>query len=92
MDVSLNFATPGGSGIVRFVLERIVSGVSDYREEEQLETLWKPAVRETVLCAMGGSKGFLFGIPHGAVDLGEQGGRAVPRSSIEIRALVVFEE
>jgi len=38
-----------------FVLDRVVSGVTDYRDQLQLERLWLPAVKHTVLRVTGGS-------------------------------------
>ncbi len=46
-----------------FVLDRVISGVSDYRDERQLAELWMPAVKETVLRATGGSWACLFAGP-----------------------------
>ena len=46
-----------------FVLDRIVSGVTDYRDLGQLETMWKPAVKETVLRVTGGTWATLFAGP-----------------------------
>jgi len=46
-----------------FVLDRVVSGVTDYRDEQQLRKLWMPAVRETILRATGGSWACLFAGP-----------------------------
>jgi len=38
-----------------FVIDRVVSGVTDYRDEDQLRQLWVPAARETILRVTGGS-------------------------------------
>ena len=46
-----------------FVLDRVVSGVTDYRDQRQLYELWGPAVRQTVLRATGGSHAYLFAGP-----------------------------
>ena len=46
-----------------FVLDRIVSGVTDYNDQQQLKELWEPAVKQTVLRATGGSEAYLFAGP-----------------------------
>ncbi|WP_126174128.1 CmcJ/NvfI family oxidoreductase [Altericroceibacterium xinjiangense] len=46
-----------------FVIDRIVSGVTDYRDGKALMERWIPAVRETVLRATGGSWAALFAGP-----------------------------
>lgn len=46
-----------------FVIDRVVSGVIDYRDQEQLEERWIPAVKKTVLRVTGGSWACLFAGP-----------------------------
>tara|TARA_A100001391_G_scaffold100618_1_gene66883 strand:+ start:19584 stop:20438 length:855 start_codon:yes stop_codon:yes gene_type:complete len=46
-----------------FVIDRVVSGVTDYRDEQQLRDLWMPAVRETILRVTGGNWACLFAGP-----------------------------
>ena len=46
-----------------FVIDRIVSGVTDYRDPGQVESRWKPAVKETVLRVTGGAWATLFAGP-----------------------------
>ena len=46
-----------------FVLDRVVSGVTDYSDQQQLKDLWEPAVKQMVLRATGGSEAYLFAGP-----------------------------
>lgn len=46
-----------------FVLDRVVSGVTDYSDQQQLKDLWEPAVKQMVLRATGGSQAYLFAGP-----------------------------
>jgi len=47
-----------------FIIDRIVSGVTDYHDPEQLTAKWNSAVKETVLRATGGAWAVLFAGPN----------------------------
>jgi len=46
-----------------FVIDRIISGVMDYSDQEQLQDLWLPAVKDMILRVTGGSWACLFAGP-----------------------------
>jgi len=47
-----------------FVLDRIVSGVTDYSDPDQIAGLWFPAVKQAILRITGGSWAVLFAGPN----------------------------
>ena len=47
-----------------FVIDRIVSGVTDYADADEVARLWMPAVEAMILRVTGGARAYLFAGPN----------------------------